>query len=53
VAAVKDDGWHDSALHYAAARGHMHCCQVLIAHGAQLDATNYAGEAGCVVNLQL
>jgi ankyrin repeat protein len=44
VAAVKDDGWNDSALHYAAARGHMHCCQVLLAHGAQLDAVNYAGE---------
>ncbi|KAF6262258.1 hypothetical protein COO60DRAFT_1677084 [Scenedesmus sp. NREL 46B-D3] len=49
VAAVKDDGWHDSALHYAAARGHMHCCQVLIAHGAQLDAANYAGQTAADV----
>lgn len=43
VTALKDDGWKDTALHYAAARGHMHCCQVLLAFGAQLDAVNYAG----------
>jgi len=45
VAAVKGDGWRDTALHYAAARGHSEVCQVLLAYGASLGAENYAGNA--------
>lgn len=40
---VKDDGWKETALHYAAVRGHTECCQVLLAFGADLEAKNYAG----------
>ena len=41
--ALKSDGWKDTALHYAAARGSLDCCKVLLAFGAQLHAKNYAG----------
>jgi ankyrin repeat protein len=43
VTALKDDGWRDTALHYAAARGHTEVCKVLLAFGALVEAQNYAG----------
>lgn len=49
VAAQKEDGWGDTALHYAAARGSMRSVRVLLAYGADPRATNYAG--GCAATL--
>jgi hypothetical protein len=43
VTALKEDGWKDTALHYAAARGHTEVCKVLLAFGAPVEAQNYAG----------
>ena len=41
---LKRDGWRDTALHYAAARGQLGAVQVLLAAGADPKAGNYAGE---------
>jgi hypothetical protein len=43
VTALKADGWKDTALHYAAARGHTEVCKVLLAFGAPVEAQNYDG----------
>jgi hypothetical protein len=43
VTALKEDGWKDTVLHYAAARGHTEVCKVLLAFGAPVEAQNYAG----------
>ena len=43
VAALKDDNWRDTALHYAAASGSLEACNVLLAYGADAGAVNFAG----------
>lgn len=43
VTAVKDDGWKNPALHYAAARGHTRCVDILLAFGADMTARNFSG----------
>ena len=40
VHALKNDGWDDTALHYAAARGDMPTAQVLLAYGADASPVN-------------
>lgn len=49
VAARKQDGWHDSALHYAAARGSVDTCKALLAYGADASVVNYAGKSAAAV----
>lgn len=44
VEKVKQDGWMNTALHYAASRGNEEILRVLFAHGARLDRENFAGE---------
>jgi ankyrin repeat protein len=44
VHALKQDGWQDTALHYAASRGCLDSCKVLLAYGASLKARNFAGK---------
>ncbi len=44
VQALKEDKWNDTALHYAAARNSADCVKVLLAFGADVSATNYAGK---------
>lgn len=48
VEKVKEDGWKNTALHYAASRGnqerHQEVVRVLFAYGARLDRKNFAGE---------
>lgn len=41
--ALKEDGWQDTCLHYAASRGHLQCVRVLLAFKADPAAKNYAG----------
>jgi hypothetical protein len=52
VHAQKNDGWHDTALHYAASKGHMAVAELLLAFGADAAALNFAGE-GTVRVLQV
>jgi hypothetical protein len=42
--AIKEDGWNDSVLHYAAAKGNMAIVQMLLAFGADVSATNANGK---------
>ena len=44
MAAMKDDGWKDTALHYAAAQGCLESVKVLLTFGASQTACNFAGE---------
>ncbi len=48
VEKVKEDGWKNTAMHYAASRGnqerHQEVVRVLFAYGARLDRENFAGE---------
>ncbi len=44
LAAHKQDGWRDSALHYAASMGHLEAVKVLLAYGADATAVNYADQ---------
>jgi len=44
INALKDDGWHDTALHYAASKGCLASVQALLAFGADPNARNFAGE---------
>jgi hypothetical protein len=41
---LKDDGWRDSVLHYAAAKGHMGIVQALLAYGAPPNVRNAANK---------
>jgi len=41
--AQKQDGWSDTALHYAAAKGHGDVVRLLLAFGADPAAQNFAG----------
>jgi hypothetical protein len=43
VASLKDDGWVDSVLHYAAAAGSLKVVQALLAFGANARAVNALG----------
>lgn len=43
VAATKQDGWRDTALHYAAGCGSLETVQVLLAWDADASATNALG----------
>jgi cellulose synthase/poly-beta-1,6-N-acetylglucosamine synthase-like glycosyltransferase len=53
VSKVKEDGWKNTALHYAASRGnqegHQEIIRVLFAFGARLDLENFAGETAAQV----
>ncbi len=40
---MKDDGWHSTALHYAASHGSTGVCEVLLAYGAEIDAKDSFG----------
>ena len=42
---MKEDGWRDTALHYAAGSGSLDCVQALLAWGADATAANALG--GC------
>ena len=42
---LKQDGWQDTALHYAAGSGSMECVQALLAWGADATLANSLGEA--------
>ena len=42
---LKDDGWRDTTLHYAAGSGSLDCVQALLAWGADPTAANALG--GC------
>lgn len=42
ISSVKDDGWKDSVLHYAASRGHLGIAKALLAFGADCKARNFA-----------
>ena len=44
VAAQKEDGWADTALHYAAGRGSLETVHALLAWGADPAAANTLGE---------
>ena len=44
VAALKGDGWRDTALHYAASSGSMECVQALLAFGAEAGLPNALGK---------
>lgn len=46
VHAMKQDGWRDTALHYAAGRGSLATVHVLLAWGADAAARNALGELG-------
>ena len=43
VNALKSDGWKDTALHYAAARGDLDIVRVLLAYGAEPTSRNSYG----------
>lgn len=43
VHACKADSWNDTALHYAAARGHADIAKLLLAFGADGSRHNFAG----------
>lgn len=47
VAAMKRDGWRDTALHYAAGCGSLETVQALLAWGADAAATNALGALRC------
>jgi hypothetical protein len=49
VTALKEDGWRDSVLHYAAASGSLPTVRVLLAYGADLVAVNCAGRTAADV----
>jgi ankyrin repeat protein len=49
VHAQKNDGWHDTALHYAASKNHMAVAKLLLAFGADPAALNFAGEGGAIM----
>jgi len=44
VHAIKEDGWNDTALHYAAANGNLGSVQVLLAYGGAFYVKNSFGE---------
>ncbi|KAL4547939.1 hypothetical protein Ndes2526B_g07156 [Nannochloris sp. 'desiccata'] len=44
VSAIKEDGWKDTPLHYAAAQGCLESVQVLLAYGACPSARNFADQ---------
>jgi len=41
---MKDDGWNDTGLHYAAANGNLGTVEVLLAYGAAFYLKNSIGE---------
>jgi hypothetical protein len=43
ISAQKQDSWIETALHYAAAKGHSDMANLLLAFGADPTATNFAG----------
>lgn len=43
ISAQKRDGWGETALHYAAAKGHPDIVDLLLTFGADPAATNFAG----------
>lgn len=43
MAAIKQDGWRDTALHYAAGCGSLETVQALLAWGADAAAENALG----------
>lgn len=43
ISAQKQDAWRETALHYAAAKGHSDMANLLLAFEADPTATNFAG----------